>query len=646
MGAEEPHQTQPLGDRDTALRDREGVVEAVRRVQHPLAVRVDPADVVDEVELLGDPQRDVEVGKRRLDLAGDPAVHRTRVQGMALDVAGSDQPGHRQRSVGDLARLLEPGAEHQDLGESGKCSRGGCRGRIGRDVVHGGLVRALGELALAGDPGVATQPLVQQRRPGRVGVSIDEPDRLLDRGDGAVRVLEAGDACQPPQDLDPVLAETRLGVGDLVPELDRALVLVLRLRERIARLGVLGGGHRCGQRTRQVVGRVPVIRELRGVGHPRGRARLEGPGERGMEPSPLPGEEIVVDRLLEQRVAEGIALDVRGRVEHEDLPGDALAERLVEPRVVETRRFGDEGRIDAPAGRGRDPEDLLRRLTQVGDVCEKHIAEGLGQLDRAVLARRGEQLLGEERVAARPAMDRVEERRAQVVTGDRPQLVGDLHRVERQQRDPLHAADSLQLGEERQQGMPPVELVRAVAEHQGHPRVPQVPDQEAEEVARRAVRPVKILDDEDDRRRGGEPLERAEDQLEQAALGRLDAEAALRVDRRPSEIGDEPRELRPVRPEDRFDLVGVGAADEAAQRLDYRCVRDRAVGHVDAPADEDRRAAPAGVVREVLDQAGLADAGFAGDQDRIALAVLGEPKCPNELVQLTDAADQNRAGDA
>ena len=78
--------------------------------------------------------------------------------------------------------------------------------------------------------------------------------------------------------------------------------------------------------------------------------------------------------------------------------------------------------------------------------------------------------------------------------------------------------------------------------------VAQVADEEAEQVAGRAVGPVEVLDDEDDRRRRGEPLEDAEQQLEQPALGRADARARRSASSGDgTEVGDEPRELGAAR---------------------------------------------------------------------------------------------------
>ncbi len=72
--------------------------------------------------------------------------------------------------------------------------------------------------------------------------------------------------------------------------------------------------------------------------------------------------------------------------------------------------------------------------------------------------------------------------------------------------------------------MAPMELVGTIGEHDANPDVVEVAHQEAEQVARRLVGPVEVLDDEGDRGSRGQPLEHTEQQLEQPSLRRPDAQ--------------------------------------------------------------------------------------------------------------------------
>ena len=86
-------------------------------------------------------------------------------------------------------------------------------------------------------------------------------------------------------------------------------------------------------------------------------------------------------------------------------------------------------------GGGGDPQELLGRLGQVGDPAEQHVAEGRGQLRPAVVAGRGEQLLGEEGVSARSSWIDVDQAGVEVVAGDRFELGGRFASVEGRELD-------------------------------------------------------------------------------------------------------------------------------------------------------------------------------------------------------------------
>ena len=166
-----------------------------------------------------------------------------------------------------------------------------------------------------------------------------------------------------------------------------------------------------------------------------------------------------------------------------------------------------------------------------------------------------------------------------------------------------------------------MELVRAVREERHDRGVAEVPDQEPEQVAGGLVRPVEVLDDEQHGPAGGQPLQDAEQQLEQPALGGIDAETGALNLADGTEIRDEPGQLGAALTDDGVELDRVDAADQTAQRLDDRCVRQRAVTEVDAATLEDLRAKRGGRCGELAGQPRLANAGLAGDKDGPALPV-------------------------
>ena len=334
---------------------------------------------------------------------------------------------------------------------------------------------------------------------------------------------------------------------------------------------------------------------------------------------------------------EGIALDAGRRVRDEDLPTDALAKRFVERRLVERDRGREQRRIDALAGRRGDAQELLGRFGEVRRAGEEDVTQRGGQLRPTVLAGRNEQLLAEERVAAGAGMDRLDERRVEVVAGDRAELLGRLAPVERREGEPLDAAGPFELGQERQQRVAAMELVGAVGEQEHHRDIAEVPDEEPEQVAGRAVGPVQVLDDEHDRRPRRQPLEDSEQQLEQAALARAIAQAASGAATGTGdgpEVGDQPGQLRAALPQDHLELLGVGTADEPTQGFGDRSVRHRTLAEVDAAAEQDDGALRLGDRGELGDEPRLADAGLTGQERRAAAALVGSLEGRAQSVEL------------
>jgi hypothetical protein len=131
-------------------------------------------------------------------------------------------------------------------------------------------------------------------------------------------------------------------------------------------------------------------------------------------------------------------------------------------------------------------------------------------------------------------------------------------------------------------------LVRAVGRQQQHPPVAQVVGEEDDQVERRGVGPVQILQHQQ-HRCGGRPLA----QQRRCVLEHLQ----LRARRLPVD----PRE-----------------ASEGARGLDERLVRQLRADQVDRAPNQDLEACVAGACRQLGRQPGLADARLPGDGDEEA----------------------------
>ena len=117
--------------------------------------------------------------------------------------------------------------------------------------------------------------------------------------------------------------------------------------------------------------------------------------------------------------------------------------------------------------------------------------------------------------------------RSRSLVEDPGELLIDLVAAEALERDPLHAGHALELGEHRPQRVAAVQLVGPVGGEQRQRLRARAAHEEDEEVARRGVGPVQVLEHERDRALAAEPLDQPQQGLEQARLRRPLRLAAL-----------------------------------------------------------------------------------------------------------------------
>ena len=417
-----------------------------------------------------------------------------------------------------------------------------------------------------------------------------------------------------------------LRARDVIPQVEHALEVAEGLRQAGHGLGLAGGLQRGGERLLRPPRRDPVLGQLAGA-RPVGG---EGPGEALVHVLALSRQQRRVRRLGDEGVTEPVA--PRGAVGDEQPVVDRLAQRLDDLLLAERHGGGqDRRRHLAPRG-GGEADDRPRRRLQALEVREQRVLEQPGELG-LVAQRRGDQLLGEERVALRAGADRLDQlgaQRAVALAGDeRRELVprerSELHR----ERNPAAP----------QPGGQPVH--RVVLAHRvlpprrddEHAAVVDGVRQEGEEVERRPVGPVQVLEHQHDRRGGAETLERRAHRLEQVQLRRARVPVRGRGERR---AGQQARQL--------LQPVEGGRAAQRPERLDEREVGQGGSDEVDAPSREHGRAAPARPLRQLAGQPRLADAGGAGDQcgravpGRRSVERLLEPR------QLRRPADEPVAG--
>ena len=261
----------------------------------------------------------------------------------------------------------------------------------------------------------------------------------------------------------------RLGIRHAAPQLQHApeqlgaLLVGLHVHGRDARPH--GRGERGGLVARGEVVVGDPGRALRGRGRARGQGLLQRRGERTVELGALPGQQLVVDRLAQQRVAERVAV---ARARDDDVARDGLAQRVVQrPR----RR----GRPHAPAPRARRPR---RRTARARPPARRARAARSARRARppgwpgAPRARPGRRRAAPPCRAGCPRCARTGGRRGRPPPSPirSASCSASSSRASRGELDAQRTLRALELGEQRAERMAAMQLVRAVGgDHEASP---------------------------------------------------------------------------------------------------------------------------------------------------------------------------------
>ncbi len=110
------------------------------------------------------------------------------------------------------------------------------------------------------------------------------------------------------------------------------------------------------------------------------------------------------------------------------------------------------------------------------------------------------------------------------------------------------------------------------------------------------------------------------------------------------ELGDQPGELRKAGSGGGGDAIAVDVANECAQCLDDRPERESIFPERDRASFEDEPSAIADRLRELGNEATLADTRLSADEEQRGVAGRGGVGRGEERLQLADAADEDWAG--
>ena len=299
--------------------------------------------------------------------------------------------------------------------------------------------------------------------------------------------------------------------------------------------------------------------------------------------------EPVVERRAHQRVAERVAPDALG-VLAQHARGDRLLERGDELVAAQRPDLLEHVEVELAADHRRRREHLPRRLAQPRQPPPRHLAHALGH---ARLVQRDARRRGGRRASARwcttssmknglPSVSPCSSSTNAGVDG-RPPSAATSAPVSSASRpasvDPLEHAVAAQAGEQRGERLAP--LVRARRREEQHAlgrrRAHEVPEQ----LERRAVGPVQVVEHDEQRRVARDLDEQRRDRVEQAQplRRRTPCRAACRP-RRPTgapNSGSSDPELRRARAEPRR------PAARATRRRPSRAASARTAGRAPAP---------------------------------------------------------------
>jgi hypothetical protein len=431
----------------------------------------------------------------------------------------------------------------------------------------------------------------------------------------------------------------------------------------------LGVGRRLGGDGGRAPGRglAEVVGELRQVllGR-RPVQRLQGLADLAVQADAVGGPQLLVARLAEQGVDEAIAPGHRRRWParrgrglrvggDQDAGGDRLVEGPQEGSALEAGDPGQGRQGGLPARDGRDAEEAVAGRREAVEAAPDDLphrrGEGQGLLpgprgpgEPALGGQEPDHLGDVEGVPRRRLVDGGGQPRRDVPSRRHAGERGHLLPAQAGQADPLAGRLPPQLGQEAAQRVPAADLDVPVRAEGEDATLAQPAGEELQEEQRRDVRPVEVVEDDDQGLRGGGGAQEGVDAVEEpeAGLGRGEGRGSRGRGRQAGRdlghhLGHHPRagaQLGPQR--GRVAPAGVGAQD-----LHPGPVGGGARSRVAAPPQGPRPARP-GPGRRLLRGARLADPRLAGEQDEPALPGAGAGDAGPQRRQLRPAPDERR----
>ena len=304
------------------------------------------------------------------------------------------------------------------------------------------------------------------------------------------------------------------GFTGRIPQLERPLEMGECCR-RSDRLRRVGGRQQRRERRVGVICAVEMERQLTGtVGSSQriGCLLLQRGRNAAVQAGPLRGQQVGVHDLTEQWVAEAIGVvgdDQQSRVDHRSRGGFEFVFGQVDDR-------GEQRMARVATDRRNCAQHQSCVVVEIGDLR----GDQIGQHDGNGFARqvRGDELAGEEGVAATARNHLLDQCAGCDPTEERRHALSDLVRLEPVQLDAMSGGQPGQLGQPTALARVACYLVGAIGPHQDHPLVDQVASQVFEEIPGHRIGPVQVFEPDDHCCLGVQPRDQLEDGDEQPAV--------------------------------------------------------------------------------------------------------------------------------
>ncbi len=330
-----------------------------------------------------------------------------------------------------------------------------------------------------------------------------------------------------------------------------------------------------------------------------------------------------------------------------------LLQQLQQPLAVQAAGRLQHPQLEVAADHRGNLQDPLAVVGQAAEPLGDHRPDPLRQpalehpgaagdrIEPALAGQQPHHLGDEQRVAVGLLVQRRGQRRRGRHPGHQRDEAGHVLLVQPAQQHPPAVPPSGQVGQGRHQRMPPVDLCVPVDAHHQQAGTLQLATHEAQQGQRRRVRPVQVVEDQQQRAAGGRRPQEGRQAVEQLEAGhlRLDRRRAGQVRQTVADVRGQLGDVGGTRAQVVAQRRRVAGLDVGADHLDPGPEGGCALS-LPAAAPQHPGATRCRLGGQLLGQPGLADSGLAGQQHHPAVTGASGIQVGGERGQLALTTDE------